>query len=216
MRITSEEQNSFRNTLQLLAPESIRVSSEKILEVPEPLRQFDVSSKHRVHGVVSVTPNQIQCYKMSGSRDLQIQLEAASFFSLNAAEIVSMGFWTLWEQMLFISHRPPPFPFTRVSLFPSMCVRLWFLSEEMQVWDCPNIPNNVYFQSFKAVQLQFCSTHKTIALHVCSTSWFACKSLMQCLHGENSAQTFGAVYSPQIMRQSHGDGSQDRTCPPLQ
>lgn len=80
MRITSEEQNSFRNTLQLLAPESIRVSSEKILEVPEPLRQFDVSSKHRVHGVVSVTPNQIQCYKMSGSRDLQIQLEAASFF----------------------------------------------------------------------------------------------------------------------------------------
>lgn len=92
MRITSEEQNSFRNTLQLLAPESIRVSSEKILEVPEPLRQFDVSSKHCVHGVVSVTPNQIQCYKMSGSRDLQIQLEAASFFSLNAAEIVSMGF----------------------------------------------------------------------------------------------------------------------------
>lgn len=90
-------------------------------------QKFDVSSKRRVYGLLSVTQNQIQRYKMSGAWDLQIQLRGAFFFPWMYQRwfLGLMGFWMLWEQMLFNSH-PPPFPFIRVSLFPSRCETLIF------------------------------------------------------------------------------------------
>lgn len=163
--------------LQLLAFESIRVSSEKILKYLSPSGH----SMYRANSVFMgwsawhwIKYRATKC-QVPGTYRFNLR-SLLCFFASNTPEIASMRFWMLLEQMLFISHPPSPAPFTRVSLFPCMCMRLWFLPEEMQVWDCPNIPNNIYFQSFKAVQLQFCSTHKTIALRICSKSWFACKA----------------------------------------
>lgn len=98
--------------------------------------------------------------------------------------------------MLFLSCPPFPSLFTRVSLFSSMCVRLWFLPEEMQIWDCPNTLNHACFQSFEVVQLCLCSTHEAITLHICRRTWFACKSLMRYLHWENSASDLWSCLQP--------------------
>lgn len=119
------------------------------------------------------------------------------FYLLQMLEIVSIRFWTLWEQMFFISHPPSPTPHAQEFAYSWICV--CGFDFYLKKYGCEILP--VYWTMWVFGHLRLFSYG--FASHInpppstsAVPSRFACKSPMQRLRWGNSGSDLWSCLQP--------------------